>query len=361
MSADSGIGAQGFISYTRDDNTDFAGVVDRLKSEIEGRFHAATGRKLEIFLDRESIGWGADWRKKIRASVKSATFFIPIITMRYFESDACREELLAFYENAKQLGVTDLILPVVLTGADGIKDDDPRDEVRLIESLNYKNIEDAWLAGYESSDWLQAVNAMIKELKAGLSIAESALVSQEAEIVVVVEEVESEELPDAVALNEEVGSLTPAIERALAATTAFGDAAGASLDGVDLASMSPKQQQVTLIGVARSLLQPAEDLADSGAALEKTVAQTDAHLRSVIDELRTIDADLARDGLGTMLAAMSGLGELKNVPEQLNGLVQVLRFAALTNVSLRRSVQPAIQGIQSISNAVSTVESWSSI
>lgn len=96
MTTTSPVGAKGFLSYARVDNDEFDAVVDRLKRDLSARFHATTGRRLEIFVDRESIGWGADWRSEIRTSVANATFFIPVISMRYFESKMCREELVSY-------------------------------------------------------------------------------------------------------------------------------------------------------------------------------------------------------------------------------------------------------------------------
>lgn len=75
---------RGFISYTRADNETFGQVVNRLKADLTGQFQAQTGRTLELFLDRDSIGWGEDWRQTIRTSVQAATVFIPVVTMRFF-------------------------------------------------------------------------------------------------------------------------------------------------------------------------------------------------------------------------------------------------------------------------------------
>src|SRR6266545_1859182 len=88
---------QCFISYVRNDNTDFDGVVDRLRASLGARFEATTGIPLHIFLDRESIGWGERWREKIFDSIAGSTLFLPIITMRYFNSSMCRDEFLAFH------------------------------------------------------------------------------------------------------------------------------------------------------------------------------------------------------------------------------------------------------------------------
>lgn len=127
-----------FLSYKREDNEDLGGVVDRIRADLSGWYAAHTGKSLRVFIDRESIGWGEDWRQKIRESVERATVFVPAVSMRYFTSQNRREELMSFYNNAEQLGVTELLLPIVLMGEDQIRADDPREEVRLIERVNHK-------------------------------------------------------------------------------------------------------------------------------------------------------------------------------------------------------------------------------
>ncbi len=366
MTEQSSIGARGFISYVRKDNEDFAGVVDKLKQQLEGRFHAATGRKLTIFLDREAIDWGADWRSSIRSSVQAATFFIPVVTMRYFESPACREELLAFYQNASQLGVTQLILPIVLTGAGEISNDDPRDEVKLIESLNYKNIEEAWLDGYDSPSWARALQGMVFALKKSLESAEEALDNRDEPS----DDLGNEgataadylgEDADVVALGAAFEEATALTQEALASINAFGEAASANMDGVDLSTMPAARQQAVLTRVANGLREPAEDLAVKGAALENRVTAIDAQLRAVIDEMRSIDASMAEEQLVSLTSAISGSDDLTGALGQMDQLVQLLRFAAMTNVSLRRAIQPAIQGIQSVATAMSTFDSWKTV
>ncbi len=123
---------QGFLSYSRDDNVAMNNIADEIKSRIEGLYRAKTGRRIQIFVDRHDIGWGEDWRERIAESVRSATAFIPLVTMNYFNRLACREELMAFYNSARILGVTDLLLPIVLAGSRSISDSDPREEVRVI-------------------------------------------------------------------------------------------------------------------------------------------------------------------------------------------------------------------------------------
>ncbi|WP_081323014.1 TIR domain-containing protein [Microbacterium testaceum] len=365
MSDTKSVAARGFLSYTRKDNDDYGGVVDQLKRSLEGRFHAATGRQLEIFVDRDAIGWGQDWRARIRESVQSATFFIPVITMRYFESEACREELLAFHEYAKELGVEALILPVVLAGADVISPDDPREDVQMIERLNYKNIEPAWLAGYESPEWAMAIHGMVGALKENLSAAESALSDREGESVAKPPNesgagLDEAELADVVALSadfEEMAAFLPTVQVAI---ENFAAAAGA-LTELKLGAVSPAQRQASLVRVAHDMLPPANGLSSSGAELEQRVLRADARLRAVAEELRSIDVSAAQESLNSLKLGFAGVAELAPMVQQMGQLVQMLRIAALTNVTMRRSLQPAITGIKSLSNAIDTVRSWNQI
>lgn len=354
------IGAIGFISYTRKDNEDFSGVVDRLKKDLESRFHAATGRELKIFLDRESIGWGDDWRASIGDSVKAATFFIPVVTMRFFESDACRDELLAFYENATHLGVQELILPVVLAGAEFISADDARPEVQLIDRLNYKPIDEAWMSGYESPIWNRMIQSMVTELARKLALAESALAAAETTAVeqhTPAGEMSESVTADATELASEIQELTDTTSELQGVMERFGAAAQANSLG-DTSALSPQQKQASMIRMAHALKEPANELAALGSKLERQVAATDVRLRAVVGELRSIDVEMARDQLDSLLSALSGLDNLAVVHAQLNQLAQMLRLVAVVNVSMRASVQPAISGLQSIESALATVDRW---
>ena len=148
---------RGFISYRRDDNADFFGVVDKVRTMLSALVEAKTSMRLSLFIDHEGIGWGEDWRAAIDGAVRNATLFIPVITMRYFDSEICRDELAAYYAAARDAGVAELVLPIVLFGAGEIRDDHPRLEVQVLSRLNYEPIEEAWKAGYRSSQWRQAM------------------------------------------------------------------------------------------------------------------------------------------------------------------------------------------------------------
>src|SRR3546814_5686148 len=91
-----------------------------------------------------------------------------------------------------------------------------------------------------------------------------------------------------------------------AAIEALGRAAS-HLNDIDFTSVPPAQRQATLVRVAHDMAAPAAEVAESGSNLERLVLRADSRLRAVTEELRTIDAELARQQLDSLLAGMTGL------------------------------------------------------
>jgi hypothetical protein len=348
-----------FFSYHRRDNDVFLQVVDRLKEELAGRFEASTGRQLEIFVDRDSIGWGEDWRTKIRESVLGATFFVPIITMRYFTSDACMEELTTFYENAKQLGVTDLVLPIVLAGSKNITSDHPLEEVRLVERLNYRPIEDEWALGYESPQWIRAVNRMIDDLAAALVTAEDALSVREQTVTADPEEA-SETDADFGSLTEEIQSSTETMQEAFASMTALGTILQEATSNVAAAPGNAQRSSALVVGSKRIGV-AAVDFSHKASAFQLTVAATDARVRAVIGELRSIELPQAQEQLAILEKPLREFPDLTGHLASIDEAVGGLRVASMATVSMRKALQPAISAMQSMRIGLTTAQSWAAL
>uniref|UniRef100_UPI0013E05CCC toll/interleukin-1 receptor domain-containing protein n=1 Tax=Pseudomonas viridiflava TaxID=33069 RepID=UPI0013E05CCC len=93
-----------FLSYARDDDRASRGRILRLAEMIADEYESLTATKLKIFVDREDILWGQAWEERIDNALQETTFFIPVLTPRYFNSDPCRKEFLDFYNAATDLG-----------------------------------------------------------------------------------------------------------------------------------------------------------------------------------------------------------------------------------------------------------------
>lgn len=101
-----------FLSYVQLDDQHDRGRITKLRERLAGEVRMQSGRPFDIFQDRSSIAWGENWRRRIDESLDSATFLIPIVTPRYFQSKACRYEFTKFLRRERQLGVKSLILPI---------------------------------------------------------------------------------------------------------------------------------------------------------------------------------------------------------------------------------------------------------
>ncbi|WP_162237270.1 TIR domain-containing protein [Aeromicrobium sp. Leaf272] len=380
--------SEGFISYTRKDNASFRGVVEVLRDDIMNTIEARTGRSLTLFLDRESIGWGEDWREKIQQSVETATLFIPIITMRYFQSEACRDELLAFHEAAKRRGLTGLILPIVLMGAENITRKDDRPEVRLIEALNYKQIETEFRSGFDSPPWLRVIGEIASDLVMNLQAAEDFILSTELPGEPPAgpsgshppgtgsgpDVTDGAELPqtndfspsvddrlDLAQLGAAMEEVTNLAESAAEAVTEIGQIAEQVLGGINLEAMPPKRAHALFIRAADALSQPAVRLEERGKALEERITEVDASLRSIVDELREIDNDQSQAFLSEILSGIAEIGEMEEVSDQMDDLASTMQVASVLNVGLRRSLQPAIRGIRAVQTSARTFGSWNDL
>lgn len=101
-----------FLSYVHEDNEYLGGHILAFADQLRGAVQFVTGRPFRIFVDRNDISWGSNWRARIETALAQVTFFIPIVTPSYFRSEECRKELVAFLQREQELGRTDLILPV---------------------------------------------------------------------------------------------------------------------------------------------------------------------------------------------------------------------------------------------------------
>ena len=127
---------QGFWSYVHADYQADGGRIIRLARDVADQFEMLTGEKVDLFLDKDAIGWGHDWRNKIDESLASIAFFIPVMTPRYFMSPECRRELQFFARRATSLGVKELVLPLLYVDVPSIHDEAPPDDlVALVQTF----------------------------------------------------------------------------------------------------------------------------------------------------------------------------------------------------------------------------------
>ena len=130
------------MSYAHFDDEHDRGYLTKLSQNLSDEISAQTGNKFEIFQDRKDIRWGEEWKSRIYNTLGEVTFFIPVITPSFFNSNECRKELKYFLNYEKKLGRNDLILPIYYIETPKITDKSIRSEDELANIISERQYED---------------------------------------------------------------------------------------------------------------------------------------------------------------------------------------------------------------------------
>jgi hypothetical protein len=156
---------KGFWSYAHADDDADGGRISALARDVVSQYEMLTGENIELFLDRDAIEWGENWRAKIDDNLASIAFFIAVLTPRYFMSVECRRELNTFAHKATELGVEELVLPLLYVPVVSLQDDsDPDDLVSLVGTLQWEDWSDLRFADVGSEEYRRGVARLAARL-----------------------------------------------------------------------------------------------------------------------------------------------------------------------------------------------------
>jgi len=158
--------AAGFWSYTHDDNVLDRNRVQRLAERVRDEYSLLTGDELELFVDRDALAWGEEWRARIEKALEGTAFFVPIITPRYFRSQECRNELLSFARQATSLGVEELLLPIHYVNVPALSaHESAADEaIRLVAAMQWTDWRKLRLVDEDSAEYIAGINSLATRL-----------------------------------------------------------------------------------------------------------------------------------------------------------------------------------------------------
>ncbi len=164
--------AQGFWSYVHADDAAERGRIVQLAYDVVEQYLMITGDEIELFLDRDDIQWGEEWRSKIDESLSSIAFFIPVLTPRFFRSVECRRELKAFARKATQLGVSELVMPILYAEVPALHDSQPKDDaVGLVKQFQWQDWRHLRFESQDSPEYRGAVADLATRLAAAAATA----------------------------------------------------------------------------------------------------------------------------------------------------------------------------------------------
>jgi CheY-like chemotaxis protein len=101
------------LSYTRKDDEFFGGYITAFRKMLENAVQVVTGEtSFQVFQDIDGIVIGENWEKKLDEAIHGSSFFVPMLSPLFFNSQPCREEVEKFLEHERALNRSDLILPI---------------------------------------------------------------------------------------------------------------------------------------------------------------------------------------------------------------------------------------------------------
>lgn len=154
----------GFWSYVHEDDDSVGGGIVNLARRLIGEFELLGAEPLRLFKDRD-IQWGEAWKERIDKELQETTFFIPIITPRYFQSEECRRELVEFKTAAARFKVSQLLLPIYYVTVPEMEEREPQDELMAyVKKAQREDMRETRLAEEMDATYRRLVNRLATRL-----------------------------------------------------------------------------------------------------------------------------------------------------------------------------------------------------
>lgn len=171
--------SRGFLSYAHQDNDAEGNRIRELAADLAAQYELITGEQARLFVEREHLRWGEDWKQLIDEALAQATLFIPVITPTYFKRPECRRELDTFARRARQLGVQDLVMPIrYVDFADLHAEPCPDELIDLVRTFGWEDWTELRFADRDSGDYRRAVAGLAVRLATASAAAEQVQVRE---------------------------------------------------------------------------------------------------------------------------------------------------------------------------------------
>jgi hypothetical protein len=356
------VSLSGFWSYVHADDDAEGGRIAQLGRDIAAQFDLLTGESVELFLDRDSLEWGAQWRDRIETSLASVAFFIPVLTPRYFASAACRSELQTFARRAEQFGVRALLLPVLYADLPLAED---RDElVELARSFQWVDWRELRFSDRTEGAYRRAVHELAQRLVTANREAESQEVSDA--VLETVEEFEPPGTLDVLAKYEEALPILAATTNRIAEEIArLGDAATALTPRLSAVppGTTPFVWRLRVVReLSAALADPAEELGHLADTFTGSLHDMDAGIRTLISaaptepENRSEFCAFFEQVRGLSASAEAGLTPLEGLQENVTSLESLSREIRPVVREIRQGITVVLEGRQVMAEWVTLIE-----
>ncbi|MBI2884324.1 MAG: toll/interleukin-1 receptor domain-containing protein [Candidatus Methylomirabilis oxyfera] len=355
--------SQGFWSYIHADDITECERISRLARDVAGQFEMLTGEPLALFPDRDAIKWGENWQNKVDSSLASVAFFIPVLTPRFFMSPECRRELQFFARKATQLGLKELVLPLLYVDVPALHDDTQRDDlVALVRTFQWEDWRELRFADLSAESYRKAVArlaARLVEANRQVETVDVATIALEAEEATVGSEDDSPGYLDRVASAEDtLPKLVETIEAIGRDIELIGQTMQEAIADIQRGAPQAKGFAARLLvarKVARQLAEPADRVWSFGNEFVSQLHEVDQGFRAIIERaasevqqnpdsktavcaffaaVRSMSTS-AHVGLGSAQGMIDAIGPIEKMSRDLRPVLRRLRQGLTTMVEAR--------------------------
>lgn len=363
------MGPAGFWSYAHKDNEQVKGRIIRLANEIADAYSLLTGEELRIFIDRQDLEWGNQWKARVDETLQETTFFIPIVTPRYFKSTECRRELLKFIGHAVSLGAQDLLLPILFVDVDDLKEDSPDEAKAIIAKTQYADWRDLRLAEETSEAHQRAVTDLAKRLVkiSQEYTARPTMTPGEIASIATDSDADVAEMPGFLDLMAEMEAEIPewlaAIQGFPEPISEIGTLATEAAAEMEVANTSPKpfaQRILVVRKLADRLREPAATISRLGDEYAAHLVGVDAGMRAFITQAKEEDLDEGthESVAGFFASVLSAAGASRSTVANLKELVASMDAPARQSKDLRPVLSEISQGLQAVLDGQTIFDEW---
>ena len=169
----------GFWSYTTSDDTSSRGKLSQLRRLLADELQQKVGRRSKVLIwqDANAIPHGATWREEIHKGIDGSSFFIPIVTPAFLESEWCCYEVMRFHALEQQRGRNDLIFPLHYVETDDFHPEEAHDPqvLTLLRARQMFDFRRLRVANPEGKAVAQALDRFTDSIKGALRVGRRAM------------------------------------------------------------------------------------------------------------------------------------------------------------------------------------------
>lgn len=155
-----------FLSYAHSDNEAEKGRIHQIAKDIVNEYKLITAEDIDLFIDSANINPGDDWKAEIDKNLLQTRYFMPIITPSYFKSAACRNEFNYFYSKAKEIGKTQLIIPIYYIHTDELNENTRDDEIgQIVSNIQWVDMRELRFEETSSPAYRKEINKVALKIR----------------------------------------------------------------------------------------------------------------------------------------------------------------------------------------------------